>query len=166
MGRDLYESSPAARAVIDLADDTLGFPLSRLLFEGPADSLQDTINTQPAVVAVSLAALAAFRESWEEVQGEALPRPACVAGHSVGEYTALVASGAAPAATGIRLVRERARLMQEAGERQPGGMVAVLGLQREAVEAACRAARQEVPGSYVGEGSDQGSGPEGSQCEP
>jgi [acyl-carrier-protein] S-malonyltransferase len=149
MGRDLYESSPAARAVIDLADDTLGFPLSRLLFEGPAGALQSTINTQPAVVAVSLAALAAFRESWEEVQGESLPRPACVAGHSVGEYAALVASGAAPAATGIRLVRERARLMQEAGERQPGGMVAVLGLQREAVEAACRAARQEVPGSYV-----------------
>jgi [acyl-carrier-protein] S-malonyltransferase len=149
MGRDLYDSSPAARAVIDLADETLGFSLSRLLFEGPADALQSTINTQPAVVAVSLAALAAFRETWVSVQGEPLPRPACVAGHSVGEYAALVASGAASAATGLRLVRERARLMQEAGERQPGGMVAILGLERNAVEAACRAARRDVPGSYV-----------------
>ena len=137
MGRDLYDSSPAARAVIDLADETLGFSLSRLLFEGPADALQSTINTQPAVVAVSLAALAAFRETWEGVQGEPLPRPACVAGHSVGEYAALVASGAASAATGLRLVRERARLMQEAGERHPGSMVAILGLERDAVEAAC-----------------------------
>ncbi|HVG97790.1 MAG TPA: acyltransferase domain-containing protein, partial [Chloroflexota bacterium] len=95
MGRELYEHSAAARRVLDLADSALDLPLTRLLFEGPAEALQDTLNAQPAIVAVSLAALAALRESWEAAQGEPLPRPAFVAGHSVGEYAALVAGGAA-----------------------------------------------------------------------
>ena len=150
MGRELYEHSAAARRVLDLADSALDLPLTRLLFEGPAEALQDTLNAQPAIVAVSLAALAALRESWEAAQGEPLPRPAFVAGHSVGEYAALVASGAADVETGLRLVRRRAELMQAAGRERAGGMMAVLGLELEAVEAACGAARREVPGSFVG----------------
>jgi [acyl-carrier-protein] S-malonyltransferase len=150
MGRDLYDRSPAARRVLDLAEATLGFPLTRLLFEGPEAELQATVNAQPAIVAVSLAALAALREAWEAVQAEPLPQPAYVAGHSVGEYAALVASWAASAETGLRLVRERASLMHQAGQQRPGGMMAVLGLDRAAVEAACEVARGEVPGSYVG----------------
>ena len=149
MGRDLYQGSPAARRLLDLAGETLGFPLTRLLFEGPADDLQQTINTQPAIVVVSLAALAALREAWTESGRGELPRPAFVAGHSVGEYAALVASGATDEATGLRLVRERARLMRRAGEATPGGMVAVLGLPRDAVAEACRQARAQTPGSYV-----------------
>lgn len=149
MGKSLYDSSPAARRVLDLADATLGFALTRLLFEGPAEQLQDTVNTQPAVVAVSLAALAALREAWAESGRGELPPPKYVAGHSVGEYAALVASGAAEEATGLRLIRERAQLMQEAGRATPGSMVAVLGLTRQAVAEACRQARERVPGSYV-----------------
>jgi [acyl-carrier-protein] S-malonyltransferase len=149
MGRDLYEKSPAARRVLDLADRALGVGLTQLLFEGPADALQQTVNAQPAIVAVSLAALAAFREAWQLAEAEPLPQPAFVAGHSVGEYAALVASGATDEATGLRLVRERARLMQQAGEARPGSMVAVLGLPRGAVEDACRRTREQVEGSYV-----------------
>ncbi len=149
MGRDLYQSSPAARRVLDLADATLGFPLTQLLFEGPAETLQLTINAQPAIVAVSLAALAAFRETWEQARGAPAPLPAFVAGHSVGEYAALVASGAAGEATGLRLVRERAKLMHEAGQARPGSMVAVLGLDRETVARVCHQARVQVDGSYV-----------------
>jgi [acyl-carrier-protein] S-malonyltransferase len=150
MGRGLYERSAAARRVLDLAGSTLDLPLTRLLFDGPAEALQDTVNAQPAIVAVSLAALAAVREAWEATQGEPLPRPAFVAGHSVGEYAALVASGAADAETGLRLVRRRAELMQAAGKQRAGSMMAVLGLDLAAVEASCRTARREVPGSYVG----------------
>ncbi len=149
MGQDLYAASPAARRVLDSADEILEFPLTRLLFQGPAEALQLTVNAQPAIVAVSLAALAAFKEAWEAATGASPPAPVFVAGHSVGEYSALVASGAASAATGLRLVRERARLMQEAGQQLPGGMLAVLGLERATVEAACAAARAQVPGSYV-----------------
>ncbi len=149
MGRDLYEASPAARRVLDLADQTLGFALTRLLFEGPAATLQLTINAQPAIVAVSLAALAAYREACARA-GSGQLRPDFVAGHSVGEYAALVAAGAADEATGLRLVRERARLMHEAGQARPGSMVAVLGLELAAVEEACRQARAQVPSSYVG----------------
>jgi [acyl-carrier-protein] S-malonyltransferase len=149
MGRDLYQGSPAARAVIDLADQTLGFPLTRLLFEGPADELQSTINAQPAIVAVSLAALAAFEEAWRAEGLGDPPRPRFVAGHSVGEYAALVAGGAADVATGLRLVRARAEAMHAAGSVTPGTMTAILGLARDVVADACRRARQEVPGSYV-----------------
>ncbi|HEX2033783.1 MAG TPA: ACP S-malonyltransferase [Chloroflexota bacterium] len=149
MGRELYESSPAARRILDLADETLAQSLTRLMFEGPAEELQLTINAQPAIVAVSLAALAALREAWDEAAPGPWPEPVAVAGHSVGEYSALVASGAADEVTGLRLIRERARLMHAAGQERPGGMVVVLGLERDAVEAACREARQQVEGSYV-----------------
>src|SRR5687768_12519276 len=132
MGQDLYTGSPAARAVLDLADRALGFPLTRLMFEGPADQLLATVNAQPAIVATSLAALAALREAWAEARRDELPKPAFVAGHSVGEYAALVASDAASEETGLRLVRVRAEAMHAAGQARPGSMTAVLGLGRVA----------------------------------
>ena len=149
MGQSLYQGSPAAREALELSDRTLGVSLTDLMFEGPAEELQLTVNAQPAIVSVSLAALAAFRAAWQRTGGDPLPAPAYVAGHSVGEYAALVAAGVADDATALRLVRARAEAMHAAGNARPGGMTAVLGLARDAVEAACRAAREEVPGSYV-----------------
>lgn len=149
MGKDLYEASPAARRVLDLAGHTLGAALTCIMFTGPGHRLQETIHAQPAIVAASLAALAAFREAWQEAGFGPLPQPSFVAGHSVGEYAALVAAGGVDEATGLRLVRERARLMHEAAQMKPGSMVAVLGLAREAVDAACQEARRRVAGSYV-----------------
>jgi [acyl-carrier-protein] S-malonyltransferase len=149
MGQDLYAGSAAARETLDLADRTLGFQLTRLMFEGPADELQLTVNAQPAIVAASLAALAAFGERWRARVGDEPPDPALVAGHSVGEYAALVACSAADAATALRLVRTRAEAMQAAGAARPGGMTAVLGLTRAVVDEACRRAREEVQRSYV-----------------
>src|SRR5579883_170302 len=116
MGRDLYDRYPAARQIFDEADDALGFRLSRLCFEGPEEELRQTINTQPAIVTTSIACFAAAYGRLEVVDGA----PAFVAGHSLGEYSALIAAGALSFSDGVRLVRERGRLMQEAGERNPG----------------------------------------------
>jgi [acyl-carrier-protein] S-malonyltransferase len=139
MGQDLAQE-PAAAAVFAEADAVLGFPLSRLCFEGPADVLTDTVNAQPAILAVSMAALRVWQAS-----GEA-PRPCYVAGHSMGEYSALVAAGALDFGDGLRLVRVRGQLMKRAGEAQPGGMAAVLGLAREALEEVCARAGRETGG--------------------
>lgn len=139
MGRDLTQV-PAAAAVFAEADAVLGFPLSRLCFEGPAEVLTDTVNAQPAILAVSIAALRAWEASGE------VPKPCYVAGHSMGEYSALVAAGALDLRDGLLLVRERGRLMKRAGEVQPGGMAAVLGLAREALEEACAQASRETGG--------------------
>ena len=138
MGRDLAAQHPEAAAVFAEADAVLGFPLSHLCFEGPAEVLTDTINAQPAILAASIAALRA----WEATND--IPRPRYVAGHSRGEYSALCAAGALSLADGLRLVRERGRLMKRAGEAQPGGMAAVLGLDRALLEAACARAGQET----------------------
>lgn len=132
MGRDLYEQVPAARAVFDAADEALGFSLSRLCFEGPEEELTRTINTQPALVTHGIAALVAAIEAGT-VRGQA----AYVAGHSLGEYAALIAAGSLSFADGLRLVRERGRLMQEACDANPGTMAVVLGLPREQVAALC-----------------------------
>ena len=132
-GADLYEASPTARRVFQQADNALGFSLSELCFQGPEDALRDTINAQPAIMAVSLACLEAAREA-----GLLTAEPAFVAGHSLGEYTALVAAGALAADDGVRLVRERGRLMQMAGEERPGAMAALLGLDEETATALCR----------------------------
>jgi [acyl-carrier-protein] S-malonyltransferase len=126
MGKDLYEELPAARAVFDTADAALGFPLSSLCFEGPEEELTRTVNTQPALVTHAIAALLAAIEAGAITEG-----PACVAGHSLGEYAALVAAGAVSFEDGVRLVRERGRLMQEACDANPGTMAAVLGLDLE-----------------------------------
>lgn len=139
MGRDLREGSAAARAVFDEADEALGFALSRLCFEGPADDLTRTVNAQPAIMTVSLACLAAAVEA-----GALTDRPAAMAGHSLGEYTALVAAGALPFAEGLRLVRERGRLMQEAGDQNPGTLAAIVGLDEAAVELLCADTGAEV----------------------
>ena len=131
MGRDLYASSPAARAVFDEADKVLGYSLSKLCFEGPEEKLNDTEYAQPAILTVSVAYLEALREKLRE-RGEVL-EPAFMAGHSLGEYTALVAAGSVSFADGLRLVAERGRLMKEDGERTPGGMAAVIGLSYESL---------------------------------
>ncbi len=133
MGRDLYESSPSARAVFDRADQTLKFPLSKLCFEGPEDELRQTINAQPALVTASIACLEAAREV-----NSALPAPAFVAGHSLGEYAALAAAGVVDFATAVYLARERGRLMHQAGQAHPGGMAAVLGMDEASLADACR----------------------------
>ena len=132
MGKDLHAGIPAARAVFEAADEALGFPLSALCFEGPEDELQRTVNAQPALVAHGVAALAAAIDRGSVAEG-----PAFLAGHSLGEYAALIAAGAIGFEDGIRLVRERGRLMQAACDAQPGAMAAVLGLGRERVEALC-----------------------------
>ncbi|MET0622629.1 MAG: ACP S-malonyltransferase [Pyrinomonadaceae bacterium] len=136
MGRELAEAFPAARAVFEEADDALGFALSRLCFEGPAEELQLTENTQPAILATSIAALRA-------AEAEGLPRPDFVAGHSLGEYSALVAAGALSLRDAVTVVRKRGRYMQEAVPVGAGAMAAVMGAELEAVEAACKEAARE-----------------------
>jgi [acyl-carrier-protein] S-malonyltransferase len=133
MGRDLWDSSPAARSVLETADRILGFSLSGVCFEGPEEKLRDTRIAQPAIMAVSLAALAAALEC-----GALSARPAFVAGHSLGEYSALVAARALTLDQGFKLIAERARLMAEAGERVWGTLAAVIGLAELDVEAICR----------------------------
>ncbi len=134
MGLKAYQSYPFVREVFEAADDILGFKLSSLCFYGPTESLTDTLNAQAAILTVSMAYLRVHQSSTETAQ------PAFVAGHSMGEYTALVAAGALSFADGLRLVRERGRLMKEAGERNPGSMAAVIGMTVEALEAICREA--------------------------
>ena len=137
MGADVYQTSPAARQVFATVDESLGISLSKICFEGPEDTLRETINAQPAIVTVSLALLAAFQEALSPPSSTwSSPLvPSYTAGHSVGEYAALVVSGALNLKNAILLVRERGRLMKENGNERPGGMLAVLGLEREAVEA-------------------------------
>ncbi len=138
MGRDLATACPQAHEIYDEADSLLGFALSSLCFEGPQEALDDTVNTQPAIFATSIATLRAL-------EAEArIPAPAMVAGHSLGELTALTAAGAMTFADGLRLVRERGRLMKVAGERSPGGMAAVLKADDKDVIGACRQAREET----------------------
>ncbi|HYX19861.1 MAG TPA: ACP S-malonyltransferase [Thermoanaerobaculia bacterium] len=136
MGRSLYEASPAARAVFDAADEALGFPLSRLCFEGPEDELKLTANTQPAVLTHSIAAFEDLRARFpERLEGAAF-----AAGHSLGEYSANVAAGALAFADAVRLVRERGRFMQEAVPPGVGAMAAIVGLVPAEVDVACREA--------------------------
>lgn len=151
MGKDVYESSPAARAVFELADSALGFPLSQLCFEGPEETLRETINTQPALVATSLAYLAALQEA----AGASTPdgdvpalrrplRPSFVAGHSVGEYSALATAGALSIGEALLLVRERGRLMHLESTRVESGMAAVLGVDRAALDPLCEEASNQA----------------------
>ena len=134
MGKDLFEKFPEARAVFETVDAALGEKLSTLCFEGPEDALKLTANTQPAILTVSLAVHAVFAQR--------VPSPAFVAGHSLGEYSALVAAGAMPLADAARAVRARGTFMQEAVPAGVGAMAAVLGLEPDKVKAACDAAAQ------------------------
>jgi [acyl-carrier-protein] S-malonyltransferase len=127
MGKDLAASSPAAAAVFSAADAALGEPLSRLAWDGPAERLDLTDNAQPALLAASIAILEALRERWA-ADGLPAPKPAFAAGHSMGQYSALVATDALSLEDGVRLVRERGRLMQASGQGRDGAMAALIGL--------------------------------------
>jgi [acyl-carrier-protein] S-malonyltransferase len=135
MGKDLAEKFPVARQVFEEADDALGFPISRLCFEGPAEDLQLTENTQPAILTVSVAA---FRAGIEEGIGA----PAFVAGHSLGEYSALVAAGTLSLSDAVRTVRARGRYMQEAVPVGTGAMAAVLGGELSEIQRICEEVTQ------------------------
>jgi [acyl-carrier-protein] S-malonyltransferase len=134
MGRELAEAFSVARQAFEQADAALGFPISKLCFEGPAEDLQLTANTQPAILAVSAAAAAVLSEKGI--------KPDFVAGHSLGEYSAYVAAGALGLADAVQLVRKRGTYMQEAVPVGQGAMAALLGLEGAAVEEVCREAAQ------------------------
>jgi [acyl-carrier-protein] S-malonyltransferase len=154
MGAELLKRSPAAAATFERADAALGMPLTRLILEGPADELDQTVNAQPAILATSVAFLEAMREV---AQAEGIDiEPRALAGHSAGQYAAAVAANAIDFADALRLVRERGRIMQERGIE--GGMGAVVGLSDEEVDAIVDAARehgeiavanQNAPGQIV-----------------
>jgi [acyl-carrier-protein] S-malonyltransferase len=127
MAKALAETSPAAAAVFATADDALGEPISRLAWEGPEEDLNRTENSQPALLAASIAYLEAVRERWAALQVD-IPEPKFAAGHSMGQYTALVAAGALDLADAVRLVRTRGQLMQASGAGKEGRMAAVIGL--------------------------------------
>jgi [acyl-carrier-protein] S-malonyltransferase len=134
MGQAFHEASPAARAVFEQADTALGFALTRVMFEGPESELMLTANTQPAVLTASVAAAAACAE-----RGLV---PGIVAGHSLGEYSALVVAGALALGDAVRVVRKRGEFMQQAVPVGTGAMAAVMGLALDAVETVCREAAQ------------------------
>ena len=133
MGKDLYLNSIAAREVFDEIDDTLGRKLSDLMFEGPDDELRQTENTQPAIMATSIATWRAMEEATGVLQ-----IPNATAGHSLGEYSALAVSGVLSVTDAVKLVLERGRLMQGACEERPGGMAALIGLDEVTAEEICR----------------------------
>jgi len=138
MGRDVYEAFAPARALYARADSILGFPLSRLCFEGPANELNDTANTQPAIYVTTLALWEVLAPRLEAL----LPRVAFLAGHSLGEFSALTVAGALNFEDGLRLVRHRGEAMRDAGVLAPGGMAAIIGLS------------DQVVAEIVGEASD------------
>jgi len=127
MGRALADGSPAAAAVFAAADSALGEAISAIAWDGPAERLDLTENAQPAILATSVAILEALRERWA-AEGLVAPEPAFIAGHSMGQYSALVAAGALSIDDGVRLVRERGRLMQSSGQGRDGTMAAIIGL--------------------------------------
>jgi len=149
MGRDLYDSHALARELFDNADRILGRKLSAICFEGPAEELSKTTNAQPAIYVTSMACLGVALQA-QLLKGDA----ALVAGHSLGEYTALAAAGAMSFEDGLRLVEKRGRLTQAAADATPGGMAAVLGLDEATAAAVCSEAGAELcninaPGQIV-----------------
>lgn len=158
MGKDVYESHAAARAIFDRADEVLGFSLSKLAFEGPDEQLRQTANTQPALLAASIAMLETYKD--QQV------KPDFVAGHSLGEYSALVAAGVISFDDALRLVRARGQFMEHAVPGGQGAMAAVLGAERDALQALCvditamtglvELANVNCPGQIVVSGSAQG----------
>ena len=158
MGKDAYESDSAAKAIYDRADETLGYGISKLAFEGPEEELRQTANTQPALLATSIALLEVYKKSG--------PKPDFVAGHSLGEYSALVAAGVLEFADAVKLVRARGLFMEQAVPGGQGAMAAVLGAEREALQALCaditaagsvvELANVNCPGQIVVSGSAEG----------
>lgn len=158
MGQDLYNTYPAAKIVFEEADNRLGFSLSGLCFEGPEEELRKTINAQPALVTMSYACLKAAQDS-----GKRLPLPAYLAGHSLGEYTALAAADVLDFADTVYLARERGRLMYEAGLQRPGAMAAIIGLDEAVLSDICletdtRIANFNCPGQLVISGATENVG--------
>ena len=158
MGKALAESLPAARQLFDRAADVLGYDLARLCFEGPAEELNSTVRSQPALFVTSLAAM----ESLRAESPDTLEACSFAAGLSLGEYTALVFAGVMEFEDTLDVVRQRGEAMQAASDQSPSGMVSILGLDREAVEAVCDAAREQdvlrvanmlCPGNIVVSGS-------------
>lgn len=160
MGADVYAASEAARQVFETVDDALGISLSTIIFQGPEETLRETINAQPAIVTVSLALLAALQSalSAEQHTWSSPLTPACTAGHSVGEYAALVASGALDLRSAARLVRERGRLMHHEGTVCPGGMAAVIGMEAGPLQAVCAQATEQASGELADNAGHPGQG--------
>jgi [acyl-carrier-protein] S-malonyltransferase len=155
MGRDLFDNFAPAKAVFQEADKALGIPLSRICFEGPEEELRQTINAQPALVTMSLAC---YQATLSVVDKSKIVPPAFLAGHSLGEYTALALAGVLDYPNTIYLARERGRLMFEAGQKTPGAMAAILGLDEAAVTAVAQEtgtalANINCPGQLVISGS-------------
>jgi [acyl-carrier-protein] S-malonyltransferase len=155
MGKDLYEGSPTAKMLFEKADETLGFPLSRICFEGPEEELKQTKNTQPAIFLHSIVLFRLLKRTPFDM----------AAGHSLGEYSALVAAGALTFEDGLKLVRLRGELMQQAGIENPGTMAAIVGLDSKTINELCaefstdehvQAANYNSPGQIVISGSTVG----------
>lgn len=135
MGKELYDNFEAAKAVFEMADQALGFSITKMCFEGPEEELRKTFNTQPAILTMSIACYMVLKEQGIE--------PNIVAGHSLGEYSALVAAGSLDFADAVRLVRKRGQFMQEAVPLGEGSMAAIMGLERDVVVEICQKAQQE-----------------------
>ncbi len=156
MGRDLYESSAAAKAVFDAADAALGYKLTDIIFNGPAETLTSSIHCQCAIYAMSCACLAAFKEKF----GDAVPVPVACAGLSLGEYAALYAAGAISFEDGIKLLSKRGKFMDEACSAAPGGMASVLGGDLQVIEEVAKlcdidVANYNSPGQIVISGAKE-----------
>jgi [acyl-carrier-protein] S-malonyltransferase len=156
MGKDLYDSFDSVKTLFKQADEAVGFPLSKIFFEGPEEELRKTSNAQPALVAVSIACLRAA----QEVGGKNLPAPALMAGHSLGEYTALAAANVLDFSTVVFLAKERGRLMYEAGMKTPGSMMAIIGLDEAILAEVCKETNTMVaninsPGQLVISGATE-----------
>jgi [acyl-carrier-protein] S-malonyltransferase len=156
MGKYLYENHEIARKLFDDADTILKFPLSRLCFEGPEEELTKTINVQPAIFITSLACFEVARSLLKDKYND----PAFVAGHSLGEYTALVVAGVMDIKDALLLLRERGRLMNEAGMKNPGGMLALIGASKEIAEVVCQKSGTEIsninsPGQIIISGNNE-----------
>ncbi len=145
MGKALAADHPVARQTFEEADDVLGFALSTLCFEGPEETLTATVNAQPALYVCGVAALRTLFFVW----GDTIFHPACTAGHSLGEFTALTAAGALSFPDGLKLVRRRGELMRDAGSHSPGGMAALLGLDFGPAKAVCEEVSRETGGVVV-----------------
>ena len=159
MGREAFQKSSAAKAFFDEADALFGFSLSELTFSGPEEQLTDTVNQQPALFVTSVA-------HWRTMIDIGWPQPQYLAGHSLGEFSALVAAGSLSFSAGLSLVRKRGQLMKQAGEKEPGGMAAILALDVETVCDLCarasadtgypvQVANDNCPGQIVISGHEQ-----------
>ncbi len=156
MGKDLYDNFDSIKVLFKQADEAVNFPISKMCFEGPEDELRKTVNAQPVLVTVSIACLKAA----QEVAGKVFPTASFMAGHSLGEYTALAAANVIDFSTAVYLARERGRLMYEAGLKRPGTMMAVIGLEEAVLAEVCQQTDTKIanincPGQLVISGTTE-----------